>query len=165
AIGAVAADVLARPDARTLGLVGAGRQAFAHVWALRAVRPLEEVRVFSRTPERREAFARRVAEELGVRCTPVDDARTAVTEADLVTLATTPSPEPVIDAAWIAPGTHVATLRPSTVHEHEAPAELALRAGAIVTDSLAQLNGYDAPAWVALADRLGDVRELSAVVA
>src|SRR5690606_25152985 len=82
AIGAVAADVLARPDARTLGLVGAGRQAFAHVWALRAVRPLEEVRVFSRTPERREAFARRVAEELGVRCTPVDDARTAVTEAD-----------------------------------------------------------------------------------
>lgn len=47
ALGAVAGDALARPDAHTVGLVGTGRQAWAQLWALAAVRDLRQVRVYS----------------------------------------------------------------------------------------------------------------------
>src|SRR5699024_1978049 len=97
-------------------------------------------------------------------CTPVVDARAAVSDADLVTLTTTAT-APVIQTDWIAPGTHVATLGPKTVEAHEAPIGLAERAGCLATDSLAQLTGYDAPPWVSLVDRVDDVRELSEILA
>ncbi len=164
ALAAIATDQLARKDSRILGLVGAGRQAAAHVWAVQSVRQLEEVRVFSRDRARREQFARQCSSELGLRCVAADSARHAVEGADLVTLTTT-SASPVIDDEWIAEGTHVATLGPNTVDEHEAPFDLAARADVLVTDSVAQLSADNAPSWLTAAGRFDDVRALSAVIA
>lgn len=65
ALGGLAVDLLARPAARTVGLVGAGTQAWTQVWAISGVRELAGVRVFSRDPGRRRAFAERVRAELG----------------------------------------------------------------------------------------------------
>jgi len=100
AASAVATDALARPDARVLGILGAGVQARSHLEALRLVRPLDEVRVWS--PRRARAFA----EEMGDGVSAVDSAEAAVRGADVVLVATT-SQTPVLQGAWLAPGTHV----------------------------------------------------------
>lgn len=68
AIGGVAADILACPDACTLAVVGTGAQAWAQVCAIREVRDVAEVRVHSRDVDRRAAFASRTRSELGPRC-------------------------------------------------------------------------------------------------
>lgn len=144
AIGAVAVDAAARPGAVRLGLVGAGTQAWTQLWALRAVRPVAEVVVAARRPERAEVFARRAAEELKVPARAVAAAEDAVRDRDVVIVATN-SAVPVLDADWIAPGTHVSTLGPKTVSRHEVPAALGARADVILTDSPAQVAGFPEP--------------------
>jgi alanine dehydrogenase len=144
AIGAVAVDVLASPDAGSLGLIGSGRQAWAQLWAIHAVRSLRGVRVYSPDPGRREAFARRACDELGLRATAVADAHAAVDGADIVVLATSSS-QPVIEAGWVGSGTHLTTLGPKQAGASECPADLGDRAGVIVTDSLAQVSSYAGP--------------------
>lgn len=144
AIGGVAADLLARPDASVLALVGTGRQARAQLDAIRTVRTLSEVRCFSPTERHRRAFAERAAAELRLRCVATDDARSAVTGADLVVLATD-SPVPVIDPAWLAPGCFVSTLGPKQVGRAEFGPELVDAVQLAATDSPAQLAGYRPP--------------------
>jgi alanine dehydrogenase len=144
AIGAVAVDAAARPGPVRVGLVGAGPQAWAQLWALRAVREVTEVVVAARRPSRARAFADRAGRELGVAVRAVDDAEEAVRGRDVVVVATN-SPTPVLDAEWIAPGTQVTTLGPKTASRHEVPAALAERADALFTDSPAQLSAYPEP--------------------
>ncbi len=144
AIGAVAVDAAAVPGAVRVGLVGAGAQAWTQLWALRAVREIEEVVVASRHPERAAAFARRAAGELGLEARAVADVRDAVRGRNVVVVATD-SAVPVLDAGWIDAGTHVTTLGPKTVSRHEVPAGLADRAAVVLTDSVAQAAGYPEP--------------------
>jgi ornithine cyclodeaminase/alanine dehydrogenase-like protein (mu-crystallin family) len=98
AVSAVATDALARADARALAIVGAGVQAHSHLEALRLVRPLDDVRVWS--PRGAGAFA----ERHGVRLAA--SAEDAVRGADVVLVATT-AKTPVLRGAWLAPGAHV----------------------------------------------------------
>jgi alanine dehydrogenase len=98
AVSAVATDHLARPDASVLAIIGSGVQARSHLEALRLVRELREVRVWS--PRRAAAFA----EEHGVDATA--SAEEAVRGADVVVTATT-SPTPVLSGEWLSPGAHV----------------------------------------------------------
>ncbi len=144
AIGAVAVDLLADPAAERFAVVGTGAQAWSQLWAVRAVRTPRQVRVFSRDPGRRAQFAERCRAELGLPAEAAPDARAAVAGADVVVLATR-SGTPVIDAAWVSAGAHVTTVGPKEVGRHECPVELAGRAGVLVTDALAQLDGYPQP--------------------
>jgi alanine dehydrogenase len=144
AIGAVAVDAAARPGGIRLGLVGAGTQAWAQLWAVRAVRQVTSATVAARRPERAAAFAERAAAELGLEVRPVADVQDAVRGQDVVIVATN-SATPVIDADWIGAGTHVTTLGPKAVSRHEVPAALAERADVILTDSPAQLAAYPEP--------------------
>jgi alanine dehydrogenase len=98
AVSAVATDHLARPDASVLAIIGSGVQARSHLEALRLVRELREIRVWS--PRRAAAFA----EEHGVDATA--SAEEAVRGADVVVTATT-SPTPVLSGEWLSPGAHV----------------------------------------------------------
>jgi alanine dehydrogenase len=166
AIGAVAVDVLARPDAGTLGLIGTGKQAWTQLWAIRAVRPLREVRVYGRDAERRDAFTRRARSELSLPAVSVADPETAVAGADIVLLATS-STTPVIEAGWVAAGAHVTTLGPKQAGAHECPADLAERAGLILTDSPAQLDAYPKPFFLAgpARDRVGALGAAAAAAA
>ncbi len=106
AVSVVATELLARPDARTLAVIGAGVQARAHIRALDQARALAEVRVASRDPD----SAGRLAEELRGRTrAPVRacaSARAAVDGADIIVTATS-SAEPVLDRDWLAPGAHI----------------------------------------------------------
>lgn len=144
ALGAVAVDVLARPRASELAMIGAGPQAWAQAWAITAVRSLSQVRVFSRDPVRRAEFARRVRDELAVPCSPARSAEQAVAGADIVVLATT-STRPVLDAAAVRPGTHLSTVGPKWADAHETPLDLLSRAAVVTCDSPRQAAGYARP--------------------
>jgi len=138
ALGAVATDVLARPDASCLGLIGSGVQGRAHALAVAAVRPLSQVLVYSRDAGKREKLAAELR-GLGLSATAAASAERVCAGSDLLTLATN-SPQPVIEADWVRPGTHVCTLGPKEQERCELPPELAGRCALIVTDSPAQLE-------------------------
>lgn len=141
AIGAVAVDAAARPGPLRVGVIGTGRQAWAQLWALCALRPVEQVLVASRRHERAAAFARRSIRELGVPAAVAARTNEAVRDQDVVIVATN-STTPVLEVGWISPGTHVTTLGPKTVSRHEVPSGLADHADVIITDSRAQAGGY-----------------------
>jgi ornithine cyclodeaminase/alanine dehydrogenase-like protein (mu-crystallin family) len=106
AASGVATRLLARPNAETLAIIGAGGQAEWQVRAVLAARPVRRVLVHARSTEAREAFAARMAVATGIDVTAVASAEAAVREADIVCCATT-STAPVFDAAWLRPGAHV----------------------------------------------------------
>lgn len=99
AASAVATQWLARPDAGVLAILGSGVQARSHLEALRLVRPIGDVRVWS--PRGAAAFAER---HDGVRATP--SAEAAVRGADVIVVATS-ARTPVLEGAWLAAGAHV----------------------------------------------------------
>lgn len=103
---ALAATYLAREDASTLVLVGAGALGPHLVRAHHAVRPIRRVLVWNRTPSRAELVAAELAAELGVEASAVTDLEQAVREADLVTCATMAN-KPLVKGAWLRPGTHL----------------------------------------------------------
>lgn len=105
----VAARHLARADARTVGLLGAGYQAETQLAAVCTVRTIDQVWVYSPTPSRRQEFAQRMGAQLGVPIAPVESARQGVENADLV-LASTNASAPVLDGNWLKPGCHVTSI-------------------------------------------------------
>lgn len=164
AIGALAARHMARPDSAIAGVIGTGEQGRCQLEGAAAVLPLRAARVFSRSAENRADYVREMSARLGIPVTAVDDPRQAVEGADIVVTATT-SRKPVLEAAWLAPGTHVTMIGPKSVGESELGAEVAGRAGAIATDSMAQTAAYKPPFFLAgrpEMDRLLDLAELVA---
>jgi ornithine cyclodeaminase len=106
AASAAATDALARPDAGVLALIGSGAQARTHLTAMRAVRKLRAVRVWSRSRANAERFAHEEAPALGLPIGVADSVEDAVRGADVI-CTTTSSKEPVLRGAWLAPGAHV----------------------------------------------------------
>ncbi|SDY51295.1 ornithine cyclodeaminase [Micromonospora pattaloongensis] len=164
AIGGVATAALAREESRTIGVIGAGGQAWTQLWAAAAVRPLREVTVFSRTPASREAFAARVRAELGLRARAVDTAAAAVAGRDIVVLATT-SRTPVISATDLAPGTHVNAVGFKQHGRSEFGLDLVDRAHVLATDSPVQAVAYDPPMIVVGTTAEPRLRHLGAILA
>ncbi|MCP3056285.1 ectoine utilization protein EutC [Aurantimonas marianensis] len=137
AAGAVAARHLARADARTAAILGAGVQARLQLRALMLVRPIAEARIWARDPHKAEAAAAALSAELSIPVAAVSDARTAVTGADIV-VTTTPSEEPILEAGWLAPGQHVTAMGSDAEHKNEVDPALVTRADLYVADSLPQ---------------------------
>ena len=117
AVSAVATDVLARTQARTLAILGAGVQGRAHLQALAAVRDFTRVRVYAPTRAHAQALADD-ARPAGGEVRAVATAEEAVRGADVVVAATNSS-EPVLARAWIAPGAHVNAVGASTPRARE----------------------------------------------
>ncbi|MFI6484826.1 ornithine cyclodeaminase family protein [Nonomuraea sp. NPDC050663] len=97
---AVATEALARPDSRTLGLIGAGALAHAHLAAIRTVLPIERVVVWSRNPATARAFAAATGAEV------MDGPEKVIAVSDVV-CTLTPSREPLVRGAWFHEGLHV----------------------------------------------------------
>ncbi|NOZ58501.1 MAG: alanine dehydrogenase [Euryarchaeota archaeon] len=134
AAGAIAAKYLARQDSRTLGLVGAGRQARAQLLAIAELFDLERVLVASRTLSSAERFAEEMGKELGV-----DIKACEVREAcgaDIVT-TTTPSRKPVVRDEWIREGTHINAIGADAPGKQELDPKI-LRRAKIVVDAWEQ---------------------------
>jgi alanine dehydrogenase len=110
ATSALAGKYLARPDSTVLGIIGASFQAHDHARAYAALFPLQQIKVYCRTPEGREQFAEEMSEELGVPVVAVSSSQEAVRGSDIVA-ACTDSKVPVLDGDDIEPGTYVSSIR------------------------------------------------------
>jgi len=126
-----ATDLLAAPDASTLGVIGSGFQAASQIEAIRAVREIKEVRVWSRSEDKRKAFA----EKTGSRA--AGSAEEAVRGADIVVTATFAG-DPVVESAWIKDGAHVNAMGSNRGNRRELPTDLIQRANLIAIDSIEQ---------------------------
>jgi alanine dehydrogenase len=156
AISAVATLWLARSDASVLAIIGSGVQARSHLEALRLVRSLRDVRVWS--PNNARIFA----ERYGVRA--MASAEAAVRGADIVVTATT-AQSPVLSGAWLSPGTHINAVGAAQPQWRELDDEV-LRTARIFVESRASATQESGDVIAALAstpDRA--IVELGEVVA
>ena len=105
AVTAVGAKYLARKGSKVLGHVGARGTAYWNVRLLDHLFDFDEIRVHSRRPESRDAFAERLSRDLGKPVVATQDWRACVEGADIVVEASRlAAPEPMLETAWIKPG-------------------------------------------------------------
>lgn len=105
---------LARKNAKVVGLFGAGNQAVTQLLALKAERPIETVKLSTRTRDSRLRFAQTYGPKFGLEIIPVDDPRDAVRGADVVVCATNTN-VPVLKGDWLEPGQHVSSIVGSNI--------------------------------------------------
>jgi ornithine cyclodeaminase/alanine dehydrogenase-like protein (mu-crystallin family) len=134
AASGVATRLLAQPEAETLAVLGTGGQAEWQIRGVVAARPIRRALVFSREPESRERFAARMSATLPIQVEAVASAEAAVRSAEVVCCATT-SAEPIFDAAWIGPGTHVNGIGAFRLGMIEMPPALFGRAALVAVDA------------------------------
>ncbi len=138
AAGAVAARWLAREDAASAAILGAGTQARLQLEALTRVRPIRSARLWARDPERARECAAALSASLGLAVGAAGSVREAVAGADVV-VTTTPSREPLLSADMLAPGQHVTAVGADAPYKNELAPDV-LRAGYYVCDRLAQVR-------------------------
>jgi ornithine cyclodeaminase/alanine dehydrogenase-like protein (mu-crystallin family) len=120
ATSAMATDVLARPDAATLLVLGCGEQAHRHVDALREVREFRRIVIWGRDPARAAALAQAIG---GEAATALD---TAVGEAEVI-CTTTSATTPILRGVALRPGTHVNLVGSAVATSAEADSEVVRR--------------------------------------
>lgn len=149
-----ATDLLANPHASTVGIIGSGFQAQTQLAAVRAVRPIRTVKVWSRNEEKRRKFAEENSADA------VGTAEEAIRGAEIVVTATN-SKDPVLESAWVSPGTLVNAVGSNIANRRELPADLVRGAGLVAVDSLeqAKIEAGD----LILADSWANVAELQNV--
>jgi ornithine cyclodeaminase/alanine dehydrogenase-like protein (mu-crystallin family) len=103
---ALAAKFLARPESRTVGILGCGLQARSNLEALHEIFGITGIRAFDRHPERADAFASEARERFGVDAAAVADPRSALAELDIVVTAGAISklPHGTIQPGWLSEG-------------------------------------------------------------
>ena len=131
AVSAVSVKHLALPDATVLGIIGSGVQARSHLEAIRHVRNLTDIRVWSPHALHREAFVFEMSETTGLPLRSVASAELAARGADIVVLATA-SRTPVVADIDIDPGTHIAAVGACRPDQREMPTALLARARVFV---------------------------------
>ena len=137
AASGLATRYMARCAASTVAVIGSGFQARTQLEAVCAVREIKQTRVFSRRQERREDFAKRSSERLGVDVQPVESAQKCVEGADIV-IAITSAREPVVLGDWLAPGAHINAAGGNHWLRREIDETAVLRSELIVVDDLEQ---------------------------
>jgi alanine dehydrogenase len=161
AASGVATRLMARADARVVGIIGTGLQARPQLEAIAAVRKLERIRAFGRDIERRAKFAVEMTERLNVPVETTSTAEEAVRDVDIVVTATNAS-SPVVEGRWLAPGTHINAIGANFAQKRELDDETVRRADIIAVDSREQskmeagdlihaLNG-DLAGWASIAE-------------
>jgi ornithine cyclodeaminase/alanine dehydrogenase-like protein (mu-crystallin family) len=134
---ALAAKHMAREDAQRMGLFGVGRNAIGILKALVSVRPIKEVVVSSRDPERRKNFCAEVMRQVDVKALSAENPEEAVRGMDVILTATN-SLTPIFPESWVESGTHVSSMGKPT----ELSRGLHLKADRIVVGSQEQERNY-----------------------
>ncbi len=129
AASGLATDLLARPEAKVLGVIGAGVQARTQIEAVRTVRPIEEIRVFSLHGA--QALADELQRQGGARVTLAHSAAEALAGADVIVAATN-SKTPVVRAEDVTAGAHINGIGSFTPEMQEIAAEVVVKARVVV---------------------------------
>ena len=127
AVSGVATDLLARPDAHRLAIIGAGAQGRSHLAAMTVVRDIHSVTVYDQNTQTARRYCQEMEEKFGIPVTAADSVREAVCDADIV-CTVTPSREPYLESDWIAPGTHINAVGAFTPTTREVTSTLVAKA-------------------------------------
>ncbi|MGH9683408.1 MAG: ornithine cyclodeaminase family protein [Candidatus Acidiferrales bacterium] len=167
AASGVATRAMARPESRWVGIIGTGLQARTQLEAIALVRKIERIHAFSRSAEKREAFAKEMAARLNVPVIAVGSAEEVVRDADILVTSTT-STAPMVEGRWLKPGVHINAIGANFPQKRELDDDAVRRADVIAVDSREQGRieagdlihglGGNASRWAA-------VRELADIVA
>ncbi|MEO6041501.1 MAG: ornithine cyclodeaminase family protein [Croceibacterium sp.] len=165
ATSAVATRRMARPGPAVTALLGSGPEARAQLCAMQEAGFVGEARVFSPTAANREALAGECAAQYGMKIRPVASAQEACDGASLI-LAAVKSSEPVIDGAWLQPGSHVNSVGTARRDQRELDVETFRRASRIVVDTKEGVFGEAGDAVAAAdvvdADAVAELHQLVA---
>ena len=131
AASGAATDLLARQDARSVAVFGAGAQGRTQLEAVCAVRAIEEAWVYDVVPERASIYAEEMGRGLSLAVKVAGTPAAAVREADVICTATT-STRPVFEDADVRPGTHVNAVGAYTPEMQEVPPETVVRAKVVI---------------------------------
>jgi ornithine cyclodeaminase/alanine dehydrogenase-like protein (mu-crystallin family) len=167
AASALAATLLARPQARTAAVLGPGVQGRGHVRALAHALPLEEVRLWGRDGDAAGRAAADMDREVGPRVRAAATVAEAVAGADVVA-ACTASPDPLVEAEQLAPGATVISIGSITPDRSEVGLGVVAAAGTVVVDHRPSALDHAGPVMQALAAGLlaeADLVELGEVAA
>jgi ornithine cyclodeaminase/alanine dehydrogenase-like protein (mu-crystallin family) len=137
AASGVATKYMARESADTVGIFGAGWQAESQLMAVCAVRLIKSIKVYSRSQEHREAFARKMTSLLRVEISAAQSPEEAVRGQSMIITATS-AREPVLKGEWIEPGTHLNVAGSNFLSKAEVDVETIRRANVIAVDSIEQ---------------------------
>jgi len=135
--GAVAASHLARADAASVAVLGAGVQARLQAEAVTLVRPVERVMVWARRRRRAADLASELRDALGVRAEACDSPAMAAAAADIL-ITTTPATSPLVDVDMLRPGLHVTAVGSDAEHKQELHAGVVDAADRVVCDHVGQ---------------------------
>lgn len=127
AVSGVATDLLARPDAHHLAIIGAGAQGRSHLAAMTAVRDIRSVAVYDQNPQAAQRYCTEMSAQYGIPVTAATCAQEAVEGADII-CTLTPSKDPYLEADWIAPGAHINAVGAFTPTTREVSSAVVARA-------------------------------------
>lgn len=161
AAGAVAAKHLARADAQTAAIIGAGMQARMQLQALTLVRPVAKAMVWARDPAKAAIFAAEMTPELGIPVEAAQSITDATKGADIV-VTTTPADQPLLRARDVGKGTHITAMGSDAEHKNEIAPDL-IEVACYVADRLSQTRKLGELHHSPLADR--DFPELGQIIA
>jgi ornithine cyclodeaminase/alanine dehydrogenase-like protein (mu-crystallin family) len=167
AASGVATKYMARQNATSVAVIGAGYQARTQLAAIAAVRPVSTARVFSRTEPNRESFAREMSEALGIKVLPAVSVEACVDGADIV-VTITGATEPMLGGEMLAPGMHINASGANSWLRRELDTQAVVMSDVIATDDVAQARVECAELMRAMeTGRLtwGQVHELGDVIA
>ena len=133
----VAVKHLANPGDATVGIIGTGGQAPTQLEALSKVRGIKKIKAYSRTQERREEFACRMTDTMGVEVSAVASNEDAVRDCDIV-LCIAATMDPVVEGAWLKDGSTLIGAGPTTWRAREVDEAVITRAGKLIVDSTEQ---------------------------
>jgi ornithine cyclodeaminase len=134
-ISGVAADWMARKDAKVMAIAGTGKQALAQVGTMLAVRPIERLQVYSPRAESREDFARKAREEFGIEAVACATAADVCRGAQIVTLVTRAA-QPFVTASMLDHGAHLNAVGAIAPDREEFAQDIFDRATRVAVDNL-----------------------------
>jgi ornithine cyclodeaminase/alanine dehydrogenase len=137
AASGIATKYMSRENSSSVGIIGSGYQAETQLEAVCAVRDIKDVKVFSRTAEKREKFASVMSERLGVGVVAVDSKEAAAEGMDVL-VAVTSSVEPVITGDMIEPGMHINAAGNNSWMKRELDTAAIVKADLVACDDIDQ---------------------------
>ena len=133
----VAVKYLSKSNAATVGIIGTGHQASTQLEAVCKIRKVSLIKAYSRTAQRRDAFAKTMTDSLGVKVTSSASSEAAVQNSDIV-ICIAAAMDPVLEGKWLSPGCTIIGAGPTTWRAKEVDDDTLTRADRIFVDSAEQ---------------------------